>query len=202
MALTIALTAFNTLPALAGVDSGGGDVIRNVFLEKGAEIIDYLSTNEKGKAIASQHSLNLETLKQTLDVKFIKVVPGPLTDKYGSLVDAKFKDGILNLDRTRWSDEFLANPYVYRLVFHEMLRLTRIYNDENYIISKSIKSLDKAAIRSKSPAFDRLRKIFTEAKTPSGTTINFNERAENILVQTLTTNDAGNTSLNAPIIPV
>jgi hypothetical protein len=112
---------------------GGGDDIRAQFLNLGAGIIDWLGT-EEGKSVVASNQLSVPALKQTLSIDKITVVDQPLTDRTGSVVDALVVDGHLSLKRDRWQALLDSGNDIRYLVFHEMLRLSGV-NDDNYVIS-------------------------------------------------------------------
>lgn len=129
-----------SLNALAGLGTGtsnGGDETRSQFILKGKEIIAYLEQTPKGKQVSLDFKLNLKFLDETLDIKKIQVVEGPLIDNSGSIVDAIGVPGFIRLDQKRWETFFASGNDIYYLIFHEMLRSAAV-NDDGYVISFKI----------------------------------------------------------------
>lgn len=149
IASTLSCLFSNVAFADRGVGNGG-DRIRMAFIEKGKEIVHYLEDSPAGWDLIQKHSIRPKNLLQFLDVDHIKVVLGPIQDNGGSLVDAALIGGVLCLDRDRWTDAFLNDPSVYHLVFHEMLRLSQVYPDDNYAISNELKALTAEQAHSQS----------------------------------------------------
>lgn len=141
-----------SISAHAGRETGnGGDHVRASFIQMGTEIVSFLTHDEAGRLIVRKFELNLAELRSTLDPRKIFVVPGPLTDNGGSLVDAQGVRGMIRLDRDRWSQMISSGNDIFYLVFHEMLRSIGV-DDDSYKISFFInpfrqgqKSMDQLA---------------------------------------------------------
>lgn len=139
----------------AGSEAKGGDTIRQAIITiVGPAIINHLKLETEGRTLASQYSLDLRPLENTLSVDHWRVVSGPLTDGTGSIVDARYESHVVELDQARWLAILKAGGRrvdtrlvgIDQLVFHEMLQLCEI-NDRDYVVSRQLKLSDPASIR-------------------------------------------------------
>jgi len=176
LALTLSLAVSSAVARGGGADIGGGDTIRAFFLNAGDAVISYLTTTPEGQKLVTSQGLNLESLEKSLDVNIIKVVDETLIDRTGSLVDALGEKGSITLNKLNWAQHIEHEADVYFLVFHEMLRENGI-NDDNYVISKSLKSfpenlkIKKALISKKELiAADRLSNVIQKEQIVFGGT--------------------------------
>lgn len=135
--LFLTIAAFSLVVHAGTGTSNGGDDVRAQFILKGKEIILFLDQTPKGKKVSADYNLNLKSLEESLDIKKIQVVQGPLIDNSGSIVDAIGVPGFIKLDEKRWQALIGSKNDIYYLIFHEMLRSAAV-NDDGYIISFKI----------------------------------------------------------------
>lgn len=126
------------LSAAAGNFVGnGGDHIRANYLLMGQAVLSHLTDTVEGNQIVDQSHLDLNLLKETLDISKVTVTLDDLRDNTGSIVEAIGVPGKVTLNQEAWAKHFELETDVYYLVFHEMLRSAAV-NDDNYVISKAI----------------------------------------------------------------
>ncbi|WP_412470302.1 MULTISPECIES: hypothetical protein [unclassified Halobacteriovorax] len=113
--------------------SGGGDNIRHYFISEANEIFNELKKHPK----LIKDLVSLNSLKEVIDVKYIKVTSKKLIDNTGSIVDAFASEGQISLNEEVWINYIERNDNVKWLVLHELLRASGV-NDDNYIISNKI----------------------------------------------------------------
>ncbi|MEQ1723692.1 MAG: DUF4360 domain-containing protein [Pseudobdellovibrio sp.] len=111
----------------------GGDYLRGQFILIGQQVLEHIEKSD----LANDTRLNLNDLKDTLDINKISVVNDLLIDNTGSVVDAIGIPGLILLQSDSWNEHFEKQRNVYYLVFHEMLRSAGV-NDDNYVISKLV----------------------------------------------------------------
>lgn len=111
----------------------GGDYLRGQFILIGEQVLQHIEKSD----LANDTRLNLNDLKDTLDINKISVVDDLLIDNTGSVVDAIGVPGLILLQSDSWNEHFEKQRNVYYLVLHEMLRSAGV-NDDNYVISKLI----------------------------------------------------------------
>ncbi|MBY0555089.1 DUF4360 domain-containing protein [bacterium] len=111
----------------------GGDYLRGQFILIGEQVLEHIEKSD----LANDSRLNLNDLKDTLDINKIAVVNDLLIDNTGSVVDAIGVPGLILLQSDSWNEHFEKQRNVYYLVLHEMLRSAGV-NDDNYVISKLI----------------------------------------------------------------
>jgi hypothetical protein len=135
--LLIALTA-SIAHARGNESGGGGDEIRADFMKWGVEVIVFLANDPSGQGLADFHHLDINELEKTLTIERISVTDDQLMDRTGSIVDAVVRDDKLLLNQTRWLSILRAKEDAHYLVFHEMLRLGGV-DDDDYRISKGFR---------------------------------------------------------------
>lgn len=92
---------------------------------------------ETGKQVILLIGPRYSSLLSTLSEARISVVPGPLYDNGGSLVDAIGVPGQVTLSAEKWLRFLREDRDVRLLVLHEVLRMARI-NDDNYVVSRTL----------------------------------------------------------------
>lgn len=119
----------------------GGEYLAVKFTTIGYEVLSALKKLKPEEAI-----LNLQELKRmegALVSTRVDAVNGPIYDNAGKTVDARFVNDsskpTIEFDQQKW-EGFLENSAdMYRLVFHEYLRVMRV-NDDNYRVSARLES--------------------------------------------------------------
>lgn len=111
--------------------------VKDTYLKAGKAILYYLNNSEAGKKFVKKHSLSTFDLQKILNAKNISVKPGPLYDNRKSVVDTLGEKGLTILNQKSWDGFFQKEQDVYYLVFHEMLRMLEI-DDDDYVISKEL----------------------------------------------------------------
>lgn len=135
----ILVMVFASLAHGRGNESGGGgDEIRANFIKLGQDVIQFLATDPSGTALANFHQIDIETLEKTLSIDRIAVSDEILIDRTNSVVDAVVRDDKVVLNQSRWLVMLNSKDDVHYLVFHEMLRLSGV-SDDNYLISKGLR---------------------------------------------------------------
>jgi hypothetical protein len=119
---------------------GGGDEIRADFMKLGEEIIVFMATDPSGQTLADFHHLDISKLLKTLTIEKITVTDDTLIDQTGSIVDAVISGDKVLLNQARWLSILSGKDDAHYLVFHEMLRLDGI-DDDDYRISKGFREI-------------------------------------------------------------
>jgi hypothetical protein len=123
----------------SGGGGNGGDYIRMKFIEVG----NFVLKNYKSGLKKIETLVTVNQLKETLDIRVIKLSDERLIDNGGSLVDAIGMPGKIILfqgnkeEGSGWYGIFKKSDLVEKLVLHEMLRAAGI-NDDNYIHSSKV----------------------------------------------------------------
>ncbi len=145
--MTIIFFAFFSISTFAQVEfesgggGNGGDYIRMKFIEVG----NFILKNYKEGLREIEPVTDVDALRNTLDIRVIKLSSSPLVDNGGSKVDAIGSQGKILLYEgnqnlgTGWYGIFSKADLVEKLVLHEMLRAAGV-NDDNYIYSSKVLS--------------------------------------------------------------
>jgi len=133
--------------AFAGHESGGGAAIAGEFIARGHEVLHYLmkSTSPQDRILSPDQ---LSEFLTSLSTTRVEVVETPLQDPQGLEVDAVTIDdpkfpgkAMIELNHQRWTENLLADIGVYRLVFHEFLRVLGV-KDDNFVVSRRLNMKD------------------------------------------------------------
>ncbi len=131
--LTTLLFSANILAA--NEKGNGGDFIRQQFINISETVLSSI------KEDPSFFAIDKKELQRALDIQYIQVTNENLFDNQGSAVDSKVENGKIYLYKDTWEKLFLyKSTDIHKLVFHELLRFSKV-NDDNYIISKKLNIL-------------------------------------------------------------
>jgi hypothetical protein len=124
--------------AAGGRDVGnGGDFISSQFAFSARRTLSWLEFVAEGATFCRRWRLNAHELRRAFDETEIIVKDDMLVDNRGRVVDAIGEPGRVILSRGRWVETVYREFDMDRLVFHELLRVAGV-DDDNYRISASL----------------------------------------------------------------
>lgn len=107
----------------------GGDYLRGQFILIGEQVLQHIEKSD----LANDSRLNLNDLKDTLDINKIAVVNDLLIDNTGSVVDAIGIPGLILLQSDSWNEHFEKQPVFYPPVKLPELLSYKLYGRKLYL---------------------------------------------------------------------
>lgn len=145
----------------------GGDFIRQLFIERGNQIVSFLEKKESTLSFFRRNEITSKSLRNVLRIEVIKVSAEALKDNQGSAVDAIGAPGRIVLDQSAWRTYLMKGIKLDRMILHEMLRAIG-KNDDNYIISRTMPDLPSFSNQDRvSAGYRLLREEFAESRMPT-----------------------------------
>jgi hypothetical protein len=153
--------------AHAGEKGNGGDFIRQVFIERGKQIVSFLEKRESRISFFRSNGVSPRALRNVLRIEVITVSSDPLTDNRGSAVDALGSVGKIVLDQSAWRTYIIKGVTLDRMILHEALRAIG-KNDDNYVISGKAPEIPSSYDKNRvSAGYRVLREEFAESRFPT-----------------------------------
>lgn len=167
-ASVIGIALLTGFPGHAADGKGnGGDFIRQLFIERGNQIVSFLEKKETTISFFRGNGITSKSLRNVLRIEVIQVSAEALTDNQGSVVDAIGTPGRIVLDQSAWREYLMKGIKLDRMILHEMLRAIG-KNDDNYVISNTTPDLPTSYDQDRvSAGYRLLREEFAESRMPT-----------------------------------